>query len=89
MASWIWHLCSKKVVKRFMVVGSWSNFFDAHYFFFFTRILHLSLPEQVAHTFMYINYGAFITSLPTYLDKSMMEFFFPVCNFHFGGISVS
>lgn len=43
--------------------------------FFLTRILHLSLPEQVAHTFMYINYDAFITSLPTYLDKSMVELF--------------
>lgn len=39
-------------------------------------MLHLSLPEQVAHTFMYVNYGAFITSLPTYLDKSMVRFFF-------------
>lgn len=40
-----------------------------------TGILHLSLPEWVAHTFMYINYCAFITSLSTYLDKSMVGFF--------------
>ena len=70
-----WHLCIKRVLKRLMIAGSRSNFFDVHCFFFPTRIHHLSLPEWVAHTFMYINYGAFITSLPTYLDKNMVGFF--------------
>lgn len=50
--------------------------------FFPTKIHHLSLPEWVAHTFTYINYGAFITSLPTYLDKNMVGFF-PCVQFPF------
>lgn len=41
-----------------------------------TGMLYLSLPERFAHTLMYINYGAFITSLPSYLDKSMVRYFF-------------
>lgn len=51
-------------MKRLMVVGHWSNFFDVHYFFP-TKILHLPVPGRVTHTFIYINYGAFITSFPT------------------------
>ena len=34
MTSSIWHLYIKRVMKRLMVVGSSSNFFDVHYFFF-------------------------------------------------------
>lgn len=77
MTGCIWHLYIKEVMKRLMVVGSWSDFFDVHYSPPHppTGILHLSLPEWVAHTFMYINDGAFITSLSTYLDKSMVGFF--------------
>ena len=82
MTSSIWHLCIKRVLKRLMIVGSQSNFFDVHCFFFPTRIHHLSLPEWVTHTFTYINYGAFITSLPTYLDKNMVGFF-PCVQFPF------
>lgn len=70
-----WHLYIKRSNKE--INGCWQLIkFLWCPLFFPTGILHLSLPERGAHTFMYINYGAFITSLPTYLDKSMVGFFF-------------